>query len=235
MVEAHLDVQHKAMGKVAIYPHRSMTRPVLPINVQDVTSPLFIHRVLELTKLAQDLDCVSFSGPKGHWDASVVFIKSDPNQAEFDVWVNPEIPGYDDRTSAAPMYGMWENCVSCGACHAWVIRPQRVTCTGYDQHGKRKQQVLGGMLARCLMHELDHLSGKTILQQTVGPEFVVSGVAMAQRDLWPANFPSAEAYMTGSHQFFDYVTNTTIVPQGLEFWYAQNTSSQSFQDERLGR
>ncbi|KPA84668.1 putative polypeptide deformylase-like protein [Leptomonas pyrrhocoris] len=232
-VEESLEKEGKALGRVACYPHRCLTRPVLPVSEAAVRSPLFMSRLMDMSQLATNLHCISFSAPKAHWDAAVILIKNNPYERDFEVWVNPSVPGYDDRDAVAPMYGMWENCISCGSTTAWVVRPQRITCRGLDQHGNEKIEVLDGMRARCLMHEMDHLMGKTIFHQTMGPEFVVSTVAMGQRNLWPANFPSAEAYVTLSQQFFDYVTNTTIIPPGMEWWYAQNMA-QEFHSERLG-
>jgi peptide deformylase len=229
-----LEKEGKALGRVACYPHRCLTRPVLPVSEAEIRSPLFMSRLMDIKLLATDLHCVCFSAPKAHWDAAVVLIKSNPDEKDYEVWVNPCVPGYDDCNSVAPMYGMWENCISCGATTAWVVRPQRITCTGSDEHGKQKVEVLDGMRARGLMHELDHLMGKTILHQTTGPEFVVSNVAMGQRHLWPTNFPSAEAYMTQPQQFFDYVQNTTVIPGGMEWWYAQNMNPE-FNNERIGR
>lgn len=233
-VEEQLDKETKAMSRVACYPHHSVTRPVLPVSRGQLQAPIFTNQLQDTIKIATDLGCVSFSAPKVHWDAAVILVKGSPDDAEFDIWVNPDVPGYDDRNSLAPMYGMWENCISCGVCNAWVLRPQKITCTGWDQHGNEKTEVLDGMRARCLMHELDHLRGKTILQQALGPEFVVSGSAMSQRDLWPVNFPSAEAYGTPPHFFFDYVLNTLVVPKGLEWWHAAQ-NMQQFDDQRLDR
>lgn len=229
-----LEREGKAMARVAAYPHRCMTRPVLHVNENEILSSAFMSRLMDMDKLATDLHCLSFSAPKAHWDAAVILIKSNPDERDFEVWVNPTVPGYDDRNSVAPMYGMWENCISCGATTAWVVRPQRITCSGLDQHGNKKVEVLEGMRARCLMHELDHLMGKTIFHQTTGPEFVVSSIAMGQRHLWPPNFPSAEAYVTQQQQFFDYVLNTTVIPKGLEWWYAQHMA-QEFSDARIGK
>ncbi|KAI5687534.1 Polypeptide deformylase [Leishmania braziliensis] len=231
-VEDKLEKESQELGRVACYPHRSMTRPVMLVPTSQILSPLFMSSLMDLKQLATNLHCLSFSAPKAHWDAAVLLIKSNPDEVEYEVWVNPSVPGYDDRNAVAPMYGMWENCISCGTATAWVVRPQRITCRGYNEHGREKVQVLDGMRARCLMHEMDHLMGKTIFHQTMGPEFVVSSVAMAQRHLWPANFPSAEAYVTIPGQFFDYVQNTTVIPPGMEWWYAQNMRNE-FGNERI--
>lgn len=232
-ITQQLELEAHVKSRVACYPHRSLTRPTLPLERSQINTPLFQSQLVTLNKMATDLRCISFSAPKGHWDATVVLIKNHPDEEKFEVWVNPSIPGYDDRTAVAPMYGMWENCISCGATSAWVIRPQSVTCSGFDEYGNEKTELLDGMRARCLMHELDHLYGKTILHQALDPEFIVSGVAMGQRNLWPPNFPSAEAYMTAPYQFFDYVKNVPVVPPGMEWWHAQNMRQQ-FEDTRLG-
>lgn len=221
----------EAMAKVACFPHRVLTRPTEPLSEKFISSTLFTANLLELIQLATSLNCVSFSAPKGKWSASVLLIKGNPDDDDYDVWVNPEVPGYDDRNSVAPMYGMWENCISCSTCNAWVVRPQRITCKGFDRYGNQKMEVLDGLRARCLMHELDHLKGQSIIEHALGPEFVVSTIALAQRDLWPPNFPSAEASITPPYHFFDYVQNSVIVPPGLEWWHVQN--SQHFTDNRL--
>ncbi|CCW62789.1 unnamed protein product [Phytomonas sp. EM1] len=232
-VQEKIDQEAAAFAKVAPYPHRSLTRPVLGLTLDQIRGALFTSNLNNLTRIAINLNCLSLSAPKIHWDAAVLIIRNNLEEKEFDVWVNPEVPGYNDRRSVAPMYGMWENCISCGLSHAWVVRPQRITCKGFDVVGNEKEEVLDGMRARCLMHELDHLNGKTIFHQAMGPEFVVSGSALGQRDLWPPNFPSAEAYVTPTHVFFDYVTNTTVIPKGLEWWFDQQSYSQHFSNERL--
>ncbi|CCW70619.1 unnamed protein product [Phytomonas sp. Hart1] len=232
-IDDQINRESVAFSKIASYPNRSLTRPVIRLMPDQISSTLFTSNLNIMISVATNLRCLSLSAPKIHWDAAVVVIRRNIDETEFDVWVNPQVPGYDDRHSIAPMYGMWENCVSCGLNHAWVVRTQRITCTGLDMVGNKKEEVLDGMRARCLMHELDHLNGKTIFHKAIGPEFVVSGTALSQRDLWPPNFPSAEAHITPAYTFFDYVTNTTVIPKGLELWFGIHESSQHFTSQRL--
>lgn len=231
-VEEQMRLENETKSRCAQYPHRILTRPCLPLQLREIRSQLMNSRIMNLNKMAADLNALSFSAPKGHWDAQVILLKATPDSKEFEAWVNPSSPGYDDRHSVAPMYGMWENCCSCGAACAWVIRPQQVTAVGLDEYGNEKKEVLSGLRARLFMHELDHLHGKTILQQALGPDFIVSQSALAQRELWPACFPSAEAAMTQSMEFFDYVQNRTVMPQGLE-WMIASMSQQQFADLRI--
>jgi peptide deformylase len=231
-MEARLRIESEVKSKCAQFPHRILTRPSVALDIKNIRHQTFMHHLAALTKMASDIHAISFCGQKGHWDARVVIMKANPDMQEYEVWVNPEVPGYDDRNSVAPMYGMWENCASCGAACAWVVRPQSILVEGYDEYGNAKKEVLSGIRARLMMHELDHLQGKTIIQQALGPDFVVSQSALAQKDLWAANFPSAEAHMTASMQFFDYVTNQTIVPPGFE-WYFMHMAQQQFDDLRI--
>ena len=222
-VKRKLELEESVRSRIAIFPHRSLTGRSAEVSQQELFSGGFMTRLMNLSKMAADGQCLSFSAPKNHWTSRIILIKSQPNDANFEVWVNPEIPQYDSKTSIVPMYGMWENCVSCGVVHSWVLRPQQIHVTGLDEFGNKKAETLTGMRARLLMHEMDHLEGQTIMHRALGPEFIVSMQALSQKNLWPANFPSAEAYTTGPAQFFDYVKNEPIIPPGMEWLFAQQS------------
>lgn len=230
-VEAQMKLESETRGRCAQYPHRMLTRPTLPLSMAQIREATTNSRIMSLNKMATDLKALSFSGQKGHWDAQVILLKPTPEEKEFEVWLNPSCPGYDDKHSVAPMFGMWENCLSCGSATAWILRPQSVVVKGFDEFGNEKTELMSGIKARLLMHEMDHLQGKTIIQQALGPEFIVSQSALAQKALWPPNFPSAEAYVTGAMQFFDYVTNEVVIPKGFEWAHATMNMQQFVKPE----
>jgi peptide deformylase len=203
--------------KLAHFPHTGLTAPAAAVYAEDRSRPQFTQQVQNLIAAAHKLNVMSLSAPKVSWDAQVILLKATPDEEEFEVFVNPVVPGYDDRTSVAPMCGMWENCASCGAVHAWVVRPQQITVSYTDEWGADHTEVMDGMRARLFMHELDHLRGVSMLQQVFSTDFIVSVTALNQRQLWPHNFPSAEARMTGMSEMFDYVRNQVVVPKGLEW------------------
>ena len=71
------------------------------------------------------------------------------------VFINPEITILD------PDLGEYdEGCLSVPGFYETVSRPSRVQVTALDGEGKRFTQELGGLLAICLQHEIDHLEGK---------------------------------------------------------------------------
>ena len=52
-----------------------------------------------------------------------------------------------------------EGCLSVPGMHAEVERPYRVICEGMNEEGETVRIKAEGLLARCLLHETDHLDG----------------------------------------------------------------------------
>ena len=52
-----------------------------------------------------------------------------------------------------------EGCLSVPDIYAEVERPSRVRLRWQDVDGKQHDEVLEGLLATCVQHELDHLEG----------------------------------------------------------------------------
>lgn len=75
-------------------------------------------------------------------------------------FVNPTIDGSSDsRTS------LEEGCLSLPDIRGDVIRPEVVTMTAQDLQGESFTIRAGGLLAKCLQHELDHLDGVLIIDK----------------------------------------------------------------------
>lgn len=76
------------------------------------------------------------------------------------VFVNPVIDNASDsRTS------LEEGCLSLPDIRGDVIRPEVVTMTAQDLQGESFTIKAGGLLAKCLQHELDHLDGVLIIDK----------------------------------------------------------------------
>ena len=71
------------------------------------------------------------------------------------VFINPQITILD------PVLGEYdEGCLSVPGFYETVCRPSRIAVTALDGDGKSFTRELGGLLAICLQHEVDHLDGK---------------------------------------------------------------------------
>jgi peptide deformylase len=69
------------------------------------------------------------------------------------VLINPEI------TPAAPPAAGPEGCLSFPEMFADIVRPESVDVTALDRQGQAVAFRCGGLLARVIQHELDHLKG----------------------------------------------------------------------------
>jgi peptide deformylase len=79
--------------------------------------------------------------------------KRDPNEFMPLVLINPEI-----APAGEPVMGP-EGCLSFPGMYADIMRPETVDVTALDEHGRQIKFRCGGLLARAIQHETDHLNG----------------------------------------------------------------------------
>ena len=70
------------------------------------------------------------------------------------VFINPEIV---EMSEDLTVYS--EGCLSVPDQYADVERPSVIKAKWLDEHGKAHEEVIDGLLAICLQHEMDHLNG----------------------------------------------------------------------------
>ena len=70
------------------------------------------------------------------------------------VFINPELSEPSEELS---VYN--EGCLSVPEHYAEIERPKSVRARWTDEKGKAHDEVIDGMLATCLQHEIDHLNG----------------------------------------------------------------------------
>ena len=76
------------------------------------------------------------------------------------VLVNPEIISYSDDLNVRD-----EGCLSVPDIYAPVWRPSRVVMRAQLLDGSVITEECGGLLGRCIQHELDHLDGKLFVDR----------------------------------------------------------------------
>ena len=69
-------------------------------------------------------------------------------------FINPEILWHSD--DEVPYT---EGCLSVPEQYAEVMRPDRIRARWQDEEGRAHEEEIGGLLAVCLQHEMDHLNG----------------------------------------------------------------------------
>jgi peptide deformylase len=81
--------------------------------------------------------------------------EDDPTLADFKrVFLNPQIV---EETGSK--WGFVEGCLSVPELREEVMRPSTVTIEYYDENWAHKKETFGGIKARIIQHEYDHLDG----------------------------------------------------------------------------
>ena len=70
------------------------------------------------------------------------------------VLINPEISNTSEELDTYE-----EGCLSIPGVYLQVVRPSRVEISFRDELGRPQRRKADGLLARCILHELDHLKG----------------------------------------------------------------------------
>ena len=78
---------------------------------------------------------------------------SDPDEFMPLVLINPEVTAVGDPVTGA------EGCLSFPEIFADISRPESVDVKAHNEHGKVIKFRCGGLLARAVQHEVDHLHG----------------------------------------------------------------------------
>lgn len=88
-----------------------------------------------------------------HQRIIVMDLSEEQNQPR--VFINPEIEVLD------PELGEYdEGCLSVPGFYETVARPGKISVTALDRDGQSFTEIVEGLLAICLQHEIDHLNGK---------------------------------------------------------------------------
>lgn len=86
----------------------------------------------------------------------LLVIDLDPEEAANPplVLINPTI-----QESGGELCAYEEGCLSIPGVYLHVVRPSRIDVSFRDEMGRPQRRKADGLLARCILHEMDHLSG----------------------------------------------------------------------------
>ena len=132
---------------------RQPTRPVSDFG------PELYQLVADMFATMAAADGVGLAGPQVDVDLAL-FVYNCPDaddRLRSGVVCNPEVelPQGNDRNFDA----IAEGCLSWPGAYQTLARPDKAVCRGVDENGQPVEIRGTGMLARCLQHETDHLSG----------------------------------------------------------------------------
>ncbi|MBX3381257.1 MAG: peptide deformylase [Phycisphaeraceae bacterium] len=167
------------------YPESALRTPAKPIHEITDETRLIADRMVELMDQAEGIGLAApqiglsiamfvADVPTGEKNSP----DTDPPSATADVmvFINPKILAFE---GAAEPYE--EGCLSLPDIRGDVLRPPVVVMQATDLEGKPFTLRAGGLLARCLQHEFDHLQGVLILDKMTQKSRMKNRIAV--RDL----------------------------------------------------
>ncbi|MDH3320792.1 MAG: peptide deformylase [Betaproteobacteria bacterium] len=144
-----------ALLNILRYPDARLHKTAAPVTVFDES----------LKKLVRDLADTMYAAPGIGLAASqvdmhkqIIVIDVSERHDSLVVLVNPEI------VDASGVSDIEEGCLSVPGVYDIVERAERVKVRAYDQNGKPFTLEAQGLLAVCIQHEMDHLTGKVFVE-----------------------------------------------------------------------
>jgi len=130
-----------------------------PTRLVTEFGPALDELVADMFATMAAADGVGLAGPQVGVDLAI-FVYNAPdanNRYHSGVMCNPtvELPQDKDRNLEAAQ----EGCLSWPGAYELLARPDKAVCRGVDEAGQPVEIRGTGILARCLQHETDHLSG----------------------------------------------------------------------------
>jgi peptide deformylase len=112
--------------------------------------------VCDMLKTMYSADGIGLAAPQVAVNKQVVVVDIDPENAATPplVLVNPQII----RTSKELAVGQ-EGCLSIPGVFLDVVRPAALEVSFKDENGRPQKLQASELLARCILHEMDHLTG----------------------------------------------------------------------------
>ena len=112
--------------------------------------------VREMLQTMYSSDGIGLAAPQVAVNKQVIVVDIEPDQATTPplVLINPKII----RTSKELCTGE-EGCLSIPGVYLDVVRPAAIEVSYKDESGRPQKRQASDLLARCILHEMDHLAG----------------------------------------------------------------------------
>ena len=137
--------------EIISYPDKRLRRKSEPIA--EITDELRT-KALALADLMYESQGIGLAAPQVGWPVRLLVINLSGDRRDVLIFANPEIISKSKKTFAA-----YEACLSVPGVSGKVTRPREVKIRAMNMDGDLNEFDLDGMLARCFLHELDHLEG----------------------------------------------------------------------------
>ncbi len=122
-------------------------------DVQEINDDI-ISIIDSMFKIMHKEKGIGLAGPQVDLNKRIVVIDPGDDARHRIALINPVIVGSSDKTEPYE-----EGCLSLPGLNADVIRPSEIMVHAVNTKGKNIEIEAGGIMARVMQHEIDHLNG----------------------------------------------------------------------------
>jgi peptide deformylase len=145
-----------AVLSILHYPDQRLHTIAKPVAAVDAR---IVQIVADMGETMYEAQGIGLAATQVDIHERIIVIDVSEDRNELMIFINPEL------TWASPEKKSWrEGCLSVPEFFDEVERPERITIKALNQAGKPFELEADGLLAVCLMHEMDHLQGKVFVE-----------------------------------------------------------------------
>jgi peptide deformylase len=139
------------------YPDKRLRKKSNPIT--EITDEIR-QRGLALMDFMHESRGIGLAAPQVNWHVRLMAINLTGQKRDGLIFLNPEIVEVSKSTFSAK-----EACLSVPGITGKVERPREVIVSAMNMDGEVNRFELDGLLARCFLHEFDHLDGRLFIDR----------------------------------------------------------------------
>jgi len=140
-----------ALLPILEYPDPRLRTRAAPVSRFDAALKRQVADMLETMYAAPG---IGLAATQVDWHHQLIVIDVSEGKNEPQVFINPQILSREGKSTGE------EGCLSVPGIYEDVARAERVRLRYQDAHGATHERDMEGLLAVCVQHEMDHLSGK---------------------------------------------------------------------------
>ena len=155
--------------------------PTKPVQKSDFKSHKIKQIIEELINTYQAIPCAGIAANQIGYDEKLFIgmkhdrnktVSDDPTQNidqiepkpdNYEIYINPRI----DKTNKKSTQQGSEGCLSIPGISLIIERYDEIDVRYYNKEGKKQKKSLAGFLSRLFQHELDHLNGKLMFENSI--------------------------------------------------------------------
>lgn len=143
-----------ALLPILRYPDPRLYKRAAPVNEVDDSIRVLADNMIETMRAAHG---VGLAASQVDVHLRVIVLDVSDDQQHPLIFINPVLVSEEGRCERE------EGCLSVPGIYDWVTRAERIEVEALDREGKPFRTKAEGLLATCLLHEMDHLEGKVFV------------------------------------------------------------------------